>query len=655
MPGTSYIGGIISGLDMDSILTQLTELARAPIDRLEAKQAALETKLTAWQTANTRLLALKTQASSLAAASAFRAYSVTSSDEGAVSATASASALGGIYAFTVQQLAAAHQMASQGYADYDATSVGSGTLSIAAGGADPVVINVQDFTLAQLRDAINNSGAGVRAHIINDGSATPYRLLLTSETMGADGQMAVSVNLAGGTTPTLTEIQAARDAQITLGEGVNAITVNSGSNTLTDVIPGLTITLHEADPLRTITLTVAHDAEAVTASVNSLVEQYNALVDFINQQSDYDAEHDKTGTLFGEYALQQVQSDLRAILSQVLGGFAGPYTLLSQIGLRTTAEDKLELDSAKLAQALAADPEAVMNLFARYGESDDPRVSFVHATGDTKPSGATGYAVQITQIATRSRVTAGAAQSTTLAADETLTINGVAIALTAGMTQQQVLDAINARTEDTGVTALATGADGTGTGNYLTLRRAAYGSATITAVSTVSDSGGNSSGIGTTEVTESASQGESGTGTGELGLNVAGTIGGQAAEGSGQMLTATAGDPKGLSIMMGATAPGSYGTIVFSQGVAGALDARLAFLTESEYSPVETARTTAQDGIDDIKDQITRLEDLVSRQQERIRQQFQVMEEMLGRLQTQSLFLTQQFAQIDANWRGAGA
>jgi flagellar hook-associated protein 2 len=640
---------------MDSILTKLTELARAPIDRLQAKQAALESKLTAWQTANTRLLALKTEAGCLSAASAFRAYAVTSSDEQAVSATASASALAGIYTFTVQQLAAAHQMASQGYADYDTTSVGSGTISIAAGGADPVVINVQDLTLAQLRDAINNSGAGVRAHIVNDGSGTPYRLLLTSQTMGSDGQMAVSVNLAGGTTPAFTEIQAARDAQITLGEGENALTISSASNTISDLIPGLTIYLHQADAAQPIQLTVAQDTNAVTASINSFVEQYNALIDFIKEQSTYDATSDKTGTLFGEYALQGIQSDLRDILSQVLQGFDTPYALLSQIGLSTNADDKLEVDSTKLAQALAANPEAVMRLFARYGESSDARVSFLTATGDTKASSAAGYAVEITQAATRSRVTAGAAQTTPLAADETLTINGVTIALTAGMTQQQVLDAINARTQDTGVTALATGADGTGTGNYLTLRRAVYGPATITAVSTVSNSGGDSSGIGNVQVMESAPQGESGSGTGELGLNVAGTIGGQAAQGSGQMLTATAGDAKGLRIVVSATAPGSYGTVVFSQGVGGALDGRLAFLTESEYSPVETARTTAQNGIDDIKDEITRLEDLVSRQQERIRQQFQAMEEALGRLQTQSSFLTQQFEQIDANWRGAGA
>jgi len=654
MPGTSYIGGLISGLDMDSILSKLMELSRAPINRLQEKQLALETKLTAWQTANTRLLALKTQALSLSAPSAFGSFKVTSSDEDAVAATASGSALNGIYAFTVEQLAAAHEMASQGYADYDTTSVGAGTITITAGSGDPVVLDVQNLTLAQLRDAINNAHAGVRANIINDGSATPYRLLLTSDTMGADGAMTVQVNLAGGAAPTFTEIQSARDAQIKVGEGVNAITITSSSNTVTDAIPGLTLYLHHADPAQTINLTVARDTDAVTAAINSFVQQYNALTDFINQQSDYDAKTEKTGTLFGEYALQQIQGDLRAIISNSIAGFGDSYNLLSQIGIRTNADDKLEVDSTKLAQALANDPEAVMRLFARCGESTDPRVTFVHATGDAKPSGTVGYAVEITQAATRSRVTAGVGQSTALAADETLTINGIVIQLTAGMTQQQVLDAINARTTDTGIRALATAADGTGTGSYLTLHRVAYGNATIAAVSTVSNAGGAASGIGTVQVTEANPQGEAGSGTGALGLDVAGTIGGEAAEGSGQMLTASAGDPKGLSIMVAADAPGSYGAIVFSNGAAGALDARLAYLTESDYSPIETARHSAQDGIDDIKDQIQRMEDLVARQQERIRQQFQAMEEMLGRLQTQSQFLSQQLGQIQVNWRGAG-
>jgi flagellar hook-associated protein 2 len=653
MAGTSYISGIISGLDMDSILTKLVELSRAPIDRLETKQAALETKLTAWQTANTRLLALKTQAASLSSAAAFNSYTVTSSDPNAATATAAGSAVAGIYAFTIEQLATAHQMASQGYADYDSTSLGSGTVTISGGGADPVVIDVQDLTLAQMRDAINNAGAGVRAHIINDGTATPYRLLLTSETMGADGAMTVAVNLSGGAAPAFTQVQAARDAQIKIGEGLDAIAINNSTNTIADAIPGVTLQLHAADPAHPLSLTVARDTEAITSAVNGFVEQYNALMDFINQQFDYNADNDKTGTLFGEYALQQVQSDLRGLLSQVLQGADSPYTLLSQVGLTTDADDKLQIDSSKLQQALSSNPEAVMRLFARYGESSDAHVSFVNATADTKTSGAAGYAVEITQAATRSRLTAGAAQTAALAGDETLTINGIAIQLTAGMTQQQVLDAINAHTADTGVAALATSADGTGTGNYLTLRRAASGSATITVVSTASNAGGDASGIGNVQVTESAAAGESGTGTGEAGLDVAGTIGGQAAEGSGQILRATAGDPKGLSIMVTATAPGSYGTIAFSQGVAATLDARLAYLTGSDYSPIKTARTAAQDQIDDIKDEITRMEDLVSRQQERIRQQFQVMEEMLGKLQTQSTYLANQFTQIANNWRGA--
>jgi len=653
MPGTSYIGGIISGLDMDSILTKLVELSRAPIDRLGDKRTQFETKLTAWQTANTRLLALKTQAAALGDSSAFLTYSVTSSDEGAATATASGSAVSGIYSFTIEQLAAAHQVASQGYADYDTTSVGSGTVSIAVGSAEPVVIDVQNLTLVQLRDAINGAGAGVRAYIVNDGSSAPYRLLLTSQTMGADGAMTVQVNLSGGAAPALTEIQAARDAQITIGEGVNAITISSATNTVTDAIPGVTLSLRDADPERTVTLTVARDTNAVTASVNSFIEQYNALIGFINQQSSYDADTDKTGTLFGEYALQQIQGDLREMISRPLAGFDSRYTLLSQVGLRTTAEDKLELDSTRFAQALAADPDAVMKLFARYAEGTDAHVSYVYATGDTKSSGPAGYAVEITQAATRSRATAGVVQTTALAADETLTVNGAAIQLAAGMTLQQVLDAINAQSAATGVTALATAADGTGSGNYLTLRRSAYGGAAITAVSTVSNAGSDASGIGNVALTESAPQGESGAGTGELGLNVAGTIGGQAAEGSGQTLTATAGDAKGLSISVTATGAGSYGAIMFSQGAAGAMDGRLAYLLESDYSPIATARGAIQDTMDDIDDEVARLEDLVARQQERIRQQFQRMEEMLGQLQSQSTFLTQQFAQINVNWRGA--
>src|SRR5207244_4567518 len=135
------------------------------------------------------------------------------------------------------------------------------------------------------------------------------------------------------------------------------------------------------------------------------------------------------------------------------------------------------------------------------------------------------------------RVTAGTAQTAPLGADETLTINGVSVALTAGMTQAQVVNSINERTRATGVTAAATGANGSGAGNYLTFLTTGYGSAA--AVSVVSSRSSarvpgpgradDSTGVGSVAATAGSAGGETGSGTGQAGLDVIGTINGETA------------------------------------------------------------------------------------------------------------------------------
>jgi len=657
MPGTSYITGLISGLDLDSILTQLLEVSRAPIERLEAKQEELDAKLAAWQSANTSLLALKTEAADLARLSTFNAKTAVSSNESILSATATASAPAGVYAVTVNAVATYHQVASQGFADYDATSLGSGTVSLQIGDQPAAVLEVDDLTLAGLRDVINNADLGVHAAILNDGSDTaPWRLVLTSEESGTAGAITLSADLSGGTAPAFTDMRAAQDASVTLGSGEGAISITKSSNTIDDVIPGVTLSLHSADAGQTLTVSIEHDVASIRAAIDEFVEQYNSVMDFINEQFSWDADAETSGTLFGEFTLQQIQSDLRSRVSNVLSGISGEWALLSQIGITTDAEDHLVIDDTTLDAALRSDPEDVAKLFTRFGQPTDSHVGFVYATAETQASGAAGYAVEITQVATKSQVTAGVRQLVALAADETLTVNGVEIALTAGMLQDDVVAAVNAHTAETGVVASATGADGTGTGDYLTFSNVGYGAGDMTIVSDTANGGGapfNTSGVGNVAVSASDPGGESGAGQGALGLNVEGTIGGEACEGHGQVLTCTAGDPDGLSLTITATSTGSYGSVVYSTGAAGGVDNLLDFLTTSEYSPIKTAQKTIQDRIDYITDEIADLEERVAAEQERIRARFEYMEEALGALQTQSTFLEQQLSQIENNWKGA--
>lgn len=660
MPGTSSINGVISGMQTDQIIAKLIELERAPIVRLQAQKATLNARLTAWQEINTRILALKTKADQLASSSTFGARTFISGDETVVKGSASPGAQPGVYYVRVNALARSHQLVSNGYADTTNTRVGTGTIAIQAGNNSPITISIDDTnnTLAGLRDAINRSGADVVAAIVHDGSQdSPYRLVVTSKTSGTAGEITMTINLSGGTDPIFSTMQAAQDASITLGEGAGAVTVTKSVNTITDLIPGVTLNLQQAKPEALITLTVQANPSAAKQAIKDFVEQYNNLVDYINQQFKFDLESKTAGALFSDSSLSLIHSDLVNKIACSVSNLNQPITMLSQIGITLSAKDnKLSLDEEQLDKSLADDLDMVRRLFVSEGTTTSAGISYVSSTSATKPSGSTGYAIDITAVATQARVTAGIAQTGPLANDETLLLNGVQILLTAGMTPTQVISKINEYSSKTGVVASRTDIDGQGTGDYLTLKRIAYGSAPgISVISTASnqENAGYTSGIGTVQVTERASSGEAGTGTGEPGTDVSGTINGEPATGTGQILIGNQGNDntEGLKIRVTGTSIGSYGIIQFTKGIASIVSDYLAFVTEPNIGSVNSQQSDLRNLMSYIDSDIANLEERVAAKQERLLAKFTAMESALGKLQTQSQFISNQLSQVSKSWK----
>ena len=182
------------------------------------------------------------------------------------------------------------------------------------------------------------------------------------------------------------------------------------------------------------------------------------------------------------------------------------------------------------------------------GITTDTDVTFLKATSDTS---AGSYAVAVTTAAERAKVTAGATQTGNLAQDETLTINGVSITLNAGLSRSEVQSRINEFSGQTGVVA----EDDPATANSTRLRTVEYGSAaTLSVVSNVAAGGaGTTTGFGTTQVTDT-------------GVDVAGTLGGNAAAGVGNVLTGTAGASKGIKVQLGVSSTDSAVSVTGSQG-----------------------------------------------------------------------------------------
>jgi flagellar hook-associated protein 2 len=202
--GLLSVGGLITGLNTNQIIQAELSLQQVQIDTVTAHEAAAQQQEAAYKALQAQLLNFQASVAQLAQPSngPFDGRTATSSDTSAVTAAASSSAAAGIYSLTVNSLAQANEVASQGFAS--ATSpISQGTLTVSSGGSTAnVVINGGNDTLQGLAAAINSAGAGVTATVINTGTVgQPYRLLLTASQTGTANAITVSGSFSGGGVP----------------------------------------------------------------------------------------------------------------------------------------------------------------------------------------------------------------------------------------------------------------------------------------------------------------------------------------------------------------------------------------------------------------------------------------------------------------------
>jgi flagellar hook-associated protein 2 len=346
--------GLATGLDTASIVAQLVELRRRPVYRLENRLLDFQNQLAALSTLKTKLLALQEAGARLDTLGEFNAFGASSSHEGILTATAGASAAPGNYDIIVQSLATARKDISQGYSSSN-DLIGQGTVWFNVGsGSTPLTVDA-GTTLAEFKDLINNSIDGVSASLINDGSGgNSFYLVLTGENEGLAGDFTVDTSgLTGGVPPILTNTQAATDAHLT----VDGIAVTAGSNHPDDVISGLTLNLFQADPATTVRIQVEMNATQVEESVKALVDAYNDLFSFIQEQSGPD------GDLHGHPTLRSVGNRMENIFNSPLEGGLGALTMLLEVGISTGEDRQLVWDASKFQAALQSDFSGVRDLF----------------------------------------------------------------------------------------------------------------------------------------------------------------------------------------------------------------------------------------------------------------------------------------------------
>lgn len=350
--------GIGSGLDLNGLLDQLEASERQQLTPITQKQQSYQAKISAYGKLESALTAFQDASEKLADAKQFQAVKNQVSGD-ALTVVQGDDALTGNYDIEVTQRARAYSIATQGVADPEAR-LGAGSLSITLANGDTLDLEISDkkSSLESIRNAINEAGGGVQASLMNDGSGTPYRLVLSSSDTGTEAAIA-EVTFSGGPGAALsldpaTEVSA-RNAELT----VNGIAVSSQSNRVEDAIQGLTLNLVETG---SATIDVTRDSTGIKKAVKGFVDSYNKLQETIDGLTRYDQKTGSRGELLGDTTLRGIDAQLRGLIGAALP--EGEMRTLSDLGITLTVDGTLEIDDEELDDALENHLSAVSAFFA---------------------------------------------------------------------------------------------------------------------------------------------------------------------------------------------------------------------------------------------------------------------------------------------------
>lgn len=662
--------GIGSGLDIESLVTQLVAAERSPVQNRLVKAAAQhQGKISAFGALKGAMSGFQSSLGKLQNLSTYTGRNATVSNKDVLSVSANSTAVAGSYSIEVSALAKAHSLASGSYGAIGDV-VGEGTLSFRFGTTDytspdpgpetyggfalnankaavSITIDSTNNTLEGIRNAVNDAGIGVNASIINDGSG--FRLLFASEDTGAKNSLEISVTESGpaglsafafnASASNLSQTVAAQDAALT----VNGLPVTSASNKVSSVIKGLDLTLNAETTGVPVKVGISRNSAPITGALNSFISAYNGMIETTNGLSSYNPETKAAGLLLGDATLRGISASLRRELNSAISG-VGPYDTLASIGITTDDTGKLVLNQAKLDNVLAQDFDAVSALFAAQGVASASGVDYISSSSKTAIG---NYAVEVSQLASRgvNSATASGGFLASMVVDGfndsfKLKVNGVEsaqISITQATYANGDALAEELQTKINGDPTFKAGGVGvavtfdSGTGSFsITSQR--YGADSKVELISVDTNTASTLGFSVS--------------AGIDGVDVEGTIGGVAARGVGQRLTAAnASDAAGLALLITATTTGSLGSLNFTRGLADGLDKLFDNFLGAD-NILEVRLEGLQDKIDQLDDDGRVLDRRMNEIETRYRLQFGNLDALLSSLNNTSNFLTAQLANL---------
>jgi flagellar hook-associated protein 2 len=352
--GTTSGTGLGQGIDVQQFVQYAVADQTAAITALQNQQTTLGSQTSELATITSDITSLGNAASALSdPLGALAAEAATSSNSSVVNATATGTAATGSHTITVTSLATTSSYYTNELSTSSST-ITPGSFQIQVGSNAPVTVTVDSTnnTLSQLAASINNQNAGVSASVIQDSNGN--RLALVSNNSGAPGDITVSGNTTG---LTFTKAVTGTNASLV----VDGVPISSASNTVSNVISGVTLNLGSPSPNTPVTVNVSPDTTQATTAINNFVSAYNTVVGDINSQFNVASDGSGGGPLEADNSLSDVQNLLLNAISYSVSGNGGIVNLAS-IGISLNNDGTLSVDNGALSSALSSNYSAVQNL-----------------------------------------------------------------------------------------------------------------------------------------------------------------------------------------------------------------------------------------------------------------------------------------------------
>ncbi|HQK47411.1 MAG TPA: flagellar filament capping protein FliD [Syntrophorhabdaceae bacterium] len=375
MAGNVSLTGLTSDINWTNLINDIINAKKsATITPLENKKTNYQSKLSAYQSFNSLLLSLKNYIddNDLDTQTGYAIYSssLTSSNssitpENVLGVTLGSVSGAGSYSIEVLNLAQAEKIASDSQTSKTEALGLSGTVNI---NGEDITIESDD-TLTLIASKINNANVGVTASILSI-SDTEHRLIIESQTTGAEGITLTDDNDVLKTLGILDSvglkkniIRSSADASVK----IDGYDIASTTNTLTDVISGVTLTLKDTNSGSPITLAITENTGAISGKVSALVSSINSVLNYVKTQNTYSGNSSST-PLMGDINLHTVRNNIiDAIFAEVSGNTT--YKTASSIGFTFASDGTLSLNSTTFSEALSSNKQEVINVLTQFGDT----------------------------------------------------------------------------------------------------------------------------------------------------------------------------------------------------------------------------------------------------------------------------------------------